>query len=385
MQKRIWEIAEIFYCPIVGTCLSLKEQRQFLRRCGVKAKGAQDYAVHVTLIDMLKQESAPAKRFEKLLNRKYRKEIAEWQDFPSEKWLSFFARHLQPATAGALLWFSAIYQELSERQYVDIYGRIHILTHAQFLQQAALLKQLTRAKDDRKHFQEKYHALQTRYRHDRRAFQELEHRHLLQQKKFEVLQVEHDQVKQTSSLEEWRVECEVLQQKLQRTEEKLYTRTLAVDELKAERDYLKQQIDDHQLFIEDMQEELAKMLDQFKQAASQADQCPNYALCNRRILLVGGITKLRAFYEQLVTRMGGQFEYHDGYKYTGTDALSHLVDRSDVVICPVDVNSHSACLHVKKYCKEQNKPYYMLRSSSLSALHNTLTEVARIGECEALA
>jgi hypothetical protein len=92
-----------------------------------------------------------------------------------------------------------------------------------------------------------------------------------------------------------------------------------------------------------------------------------------------GMTKLRLFYGQLVTKMGGQFEYHDGYKYNGPETLSRLVDRSDVVICPVDVNSHSACLHVKKWCKKLNKPYYMLRSSSISTIHQTLTEVAAMG------
>ena len=115
MQKRIWEIAEIFYCPIVGICLSVKEQRPFLKRCGVNARGAQDYAVHVTLIDILKKESAPAKRFEKLLNRKYRKEITAWQYVTPEEWMPFFDQYLCPASAGALLWFLAIYLDLSER------------------------------------------------------------------------------------------------------------------------------------------------------------------------------------------------------------------------------------------------------------------------------
>lgn len=385
MQKRIWEIAEIFYCPIVGICLSIKEQRQYLKRCGVNARGAQDYAVHVTLIDMLKKESAPAKRFEKLLNRKYRKEITAWQYVTPEEWMPFFDRHLCPATAGALLWFLAIYLNLSERQQVEVYGALHMFMHAQFFKQAALLNQLAQKTDMYKQIKEKYHALQIQFRQERHSFQELERRHALQQKEIYALQAEVLKLKQAAPVETVQAECDLLRQKLQSSEEKLRTRTVAVENLKIEKSQIKQQLDEYQTVVEDMQGELVKILDQFTRATSQTEHCPNAALCNRRILIVGGITKLRAFYEQLVIKMGGQFEYHDGYKYNGAETLSHLVGRSDVVICPVNVNSHSACLHVKKCCKELNKPYYMLRSSSLSAIHSTLAEVARIGEGKALA
>ena len=375
----------MFYCPIAGVCLSLSEQRQFIKRYGGKVKGVQDYVVHVTMINLLKKESAPAKRFEKLLDRKYRQEIAQWEGMESEEWLELFHQCLTPVTAGALLWFSALYLDLSECQRVDVYGAIHMLMHAQLLQQAELQNQLTRAKAQHARVQEKYRALQTQRRHERQSFRQLERRHALRQKEIQALQDEVRMLKQAAPPEELWVECEGLRQKLRRTEEKLYGRTEKIEELKAERNRLSQQIAEHQLLAENMRAELATMLNQFTESAAQAERCPNFALCNRRILIVGGMTKLRSFYEQLVLKMGGQFDYHDGYQYQGVDSLSHLVERSDVVICPVDVNSHSACLHVKKCCKELNKPYYMLRNSSLSAIHRTLSEVARITESRALA
>jgi hypothetical protein len=377
--RRIWEISEMFYCPIAGICLSLSEQRQFLRRYGGKVKGVQEYAVHVTLIDVLKRETDPARRFERLLNRKYRREIAEWDGIAPEDWLEFFYQHLTPATAGALVWFSALYLDLTEHQEVDVYGTVHMLMHTQFLQQAELLNQLTRAKALRKGMQKKYQALQTQRRHERQAFRQLEGSHALQEKNVQDLHAEICRLRQAAPPEELQNAYGDLRRKLDRTEEKLQTRTAMIDELKAEREQLRQQIAEHQEFGENVHAELTTILDQLTQPASQTAHCPNFALCNRRILIVGGMTKLRAFYEQLVVKMGGQFEYHDGYTCNGHKPLTSLVDRSDVVICPVDVNSHSACLHVKKCCKELNKPYYMLRSSSISTLHQTLTEVAAVG------
>ncbi|HEC36184.1 MAG TPA: DUF2325 domain-containing protein, partial [Anaerolineae bacterium] len=40
------------------------------------------------------------------------------------------------------------------------------------------------------------------------------------------------------------------------------------------------------------------------------------------------------------------------------------------------VNSHRACLSVKKICKKWEKPYYMLPSSSVSSISRALTDVA---------
>lgn len=263
---------------------------------------------------------------------------------------------------------------------MEVYGALHMLMHAQFFQQAALLNQLAQKTDRYKQIREKYHVLQIHSQQEQRSFQELARRNAEQHKEIHALQAEVLKLKHAAPIEKVQAEHDALRQKFQVTEEKLRTRTVAVENLKHEKAQIMQQLDEYHIVVEDMQSELMKILNQFTQAASQTEHCPNVALCNRRILIVGGITKLRAFYEQLVIKMGGQFEYHDGYKYNGTETLSHLVNRSDVVICPVNVNSHSACLHVKKCCKELNKPYYMLRSSSLSAIHSTLTEVARVAE-----
>jgi hypothetical protein len=375
-KKRIWEIDDMFYCPITGVCLTIPEQKQFLKRCGAKVKDVSTYALHTMLIQEARTETKTAKRLEKTLNRKYRKEIAAWETMPDEEWLSFFVQNLNISTVGALLWFSVIYLELSQEQQVDIYSSIHMLLHEQFLQQSVLLKKLERVEKMHKILQEKYQTLRIQLRHEHKSHHNCERQYALRQQELNTLRAENLKLKQGKQIAEGQADCDILRQKLYRTEKKLHTRTVAVEKLKAERNQLQQDLEARRLFIEEIQDEFTKILEQFKQTASQAEHCPNVALCNRRILIVGGMTKLRSFYEQLVTKMGGQFEYHDGYKYNGNGNLSHLVDRSDVVICPVDVNSHSACLHVKKCCKELNKPYYMLRNSSISTIHQTLTQVA---------
>jgi len=48
------------------------------------------------------------------------------------------------------------------------------------------------------------------------------------------------------------------------------------------------------------------------------------------------------------------------------------VKRSDLVICPVNCNSHNACLKVKKLCNQYDKELKILSSSSLSAVSHAL-------------
>ena len=381
MQKKIWEIHTLFHCPIVGVCLTMSDQRQILRKSGFKTKHMQEHDIHVTLIEHARKETTVAKRLEKVLNRQYRQEIAQWEGLTAEIWPSLFDAHFNAQTAGALLWFTAAYVELSQEQIYSIYGKMHMLLYSQFQAQQSLLRRCDRLETKHDDVNKKCHDMRRQLRGEQKLRQTLESQQTRKEKQIQTLLTENEMLKQRPEFEELQVQNNLLEERLQRIEGKLQTRTVAVNELKEERNQLKQQIHEQQSLLQGMEHELKKIFDQFRCAESQAAlHCPNYALCERRILIVGGMTKLRAFYETLVTQMGGEFEYHDGYKYDGDEALSHLVDRSDVVLCPVDVNSHSACLNVKKFCKKMNKPYYMLHSSSISTIHNTLREVANSGQ-----
>ncbi len=379
--KRIWEIEELFHCPLVGMCLTIPQQKQILKRGGIEEKMTEEYTVHATLIRKVREKSQIATRFETQLNRKYHREISEWQSIPPEEWMPFFCQTLNPGTAGALLWLSTAYLDLSCHQRMLVYGEIHMLGFHAFQGRSRLLKKVEMVEKQRSALQDRYQSLRSHFKNERKMLKEREQQYISRQRELEALLSDTLQVQpsQPQSSADLQAECTMLNEKLLRMEKKLHTREIAAEKLKSERDRFKQQFLEHQQLVEDMQGELAKIMEHFSLVTSQADHCPNAALCNRRVLIVGGMTKLRSFYEQIVTKMGGQFEYHDGYKYNGVEGLSRLVDRSDVVICPVDVNSHSACLHVKKCCKELNKPYYMLRSSSVSTIHQTLTEVAALG------
>ncbi len=96
------------------------------------------------------------------------------------------------------------------------------------------------------------------------------------------------------------------------------------------------------------------------------------ATCPLRVLVVGGIERMESRYRELVEGKGHIFEYHAGHQRKGGNKLDNCLLRADVVLCPVNCNSHTACLQVKKLCKKYGKNLHMMRNFSLTALGSAI-------------
>jgi hypothetical protein len=123
---------------------------------------------------------------------------------------------------------------------------------------------------------------------------------------------------------------------------------------------------------ERFQHDAREIMDQLACLDRCDKSCPSFDLCKKRILLVGGVTRIKTLYRQLVEDGGGVFEYHDGYMTKGAKDLERRLKQADVVLCPVTCNSHGACTMVKKLGKKYNKPVHMLASSGLTAFSQVL-------------
>ncbi len=102
--------------------------------------------------------------------------------------------------------------------------------------------------------------------------------------------------------------------------------------------------------------------------------CP-CASCPQRILVVGGIERMEPLYREVIEAKGHIFEYRAGHLRKGGNKLDNLLQRADIVLCPVNCNSHTACLQVKSMCKKYKKNLQIMKNFSLSAIERTLVEV----------
>lgn len=102
--------------------------------------------------------------------------------------------------------------------------------------------------------------------------------------------------------------------------------------------------------------------------------CPAFDLCRKRVLIVGGIERMESQYRKLVEEQGGGIlEYHAGHMKGGKKQLEKSLQRADVVLCPVNCNSHGACLMVKNLAKKYCKPVHMMPNFSMSAIAGVIS------------
>jgi len=103
--------------------------------------------------------------------------------------------------------------------------------------------------------------------------------------------------------------------------------------------------------------------------------CPYaHGLIGKKVTLVGGIDSLEYHYRQIVESFGGRFCRHDGDCGGGEKGLHDCIFGADLVVCPVEVNSHNAAKSVKKICKSRGVRCYFPRSASITGLRNALKE-----------
>lgn len=124
-------------------------------------------------------------------------------------------------------------------------------------------------------------------------------------------------------------------------------------------------------------------VDKLAASVCNCDGCCNHTgleigpkLKDKKVAYVGGVESLETSYKEMAESFGCFFCYHCGHCEGGKRVIENLVEKNDVLFCPIDINSHNACLLVKKACKLRDKPCYFLRSSGLSALKKGLVNFA---------
>lgn len=354
--RDIWEISSDFHCSIVGTCLSLEEQKMILQKEHIKKTGA--YETHGIIVSSCSMRSSISLRVNRMLKVKYTKIMRQTAELTIDELKEFWREHLEREDICGAYWAVLARRDLPDCLASKFFGDVHMLSHYKAATRRSGQRQLDNLQ------------LECR-RLSARLLRESDKRNKLQQ--------EIDQLK--ASLKQSQAENRRLQQKAQPaaqpqvSSQKIERQKQVINELrcyKSQYNNLKNQLNEQ---MELNQKLKLKLRPQIEQSCSP--DCPSYECCAKRILMVGGITKMSARYRELADKRGCDFEYHDGYLRDGEQSLEGKINRCDLVLCPVDVNSHNACLSVKKICKKLNKPYRMLPSSSLSSVARSLNEPRR--------
>ncbi|MCG8568040.1 MAG: DUF2325 domain-containing protein [Desulfobacterales bacterium] len=387
----IWDVEQHFKCPVIGAVLSETKHRNILKKCGYDVRKMKPYEYHRCIMEKLDGPNNVSIKVNNYLLNQARKYMAAIDGLEESKVRAMWAAHLKEGNVGPLLFAIVACRDTGPEMLCDVSGEVHMLAHANMTGILDVRKELqqlkeTRTREDKKS-KEKTQTIKslvkTRKSQDD-AVSRLEARNRALELEVQELRAQLPDGENGAPMEDLKEKVATLQALLQDAEGENRRQAREQKALEIELFSLrnKNRLLDKELneFVDNFSR-AAQTMDYFpaKAALQSSDQCrecgckecegcPGPQLCAKRIFMIGGITKMKAHYKEIVENAGGSFEYHDGYMKNTNANLEAKVRRSDLVICPVNCNSHTACLKVKKLCNQYDTELKMLHNSSLAAL-----------------
>lgn len=383
-RKSIWQVDDIYHCSIIGTCLTLSEQKKLLAKEKCSTKGYSPYEIHRFMISKAKNENRISRRTNNLLNQKYDKEISEFSQCSEWKFLSTWNEKLKTGQICGLYWMALTNGNYPSDTIERIFGDVHMLSHINggevrsSLNKAAMVQEenirlrdaLKREKETRRQMMKNLCVLEKNL-----ADTEEKYRNVILGNRKLIAKLTEDF--SNEKIKKFEAENTALKDLLAQEESKSKSCERSIASLKNEKKAMRSELSALKKDNKMLTKEIQDAMQQFSEIYKPCDEsCPAFNLCKKRVLIVGGITKMKNLYRDLIEQKGGLFDYDDGYMRNGENTLEGKVRRSDIVFCPVDVNSHNACLSVKKICRKADKPYWMLSNSSLTSISQSLMKLA---------
>ncbi len=372
-RLHFWQIASFFKCPVIGTCLRVGEQKRLLKKSAVCVKSASAYDIHEVLVAAGDKDTPLGRRIDRFLHRKFAGATAVLLPMEEDRVLRCFQEAWEAGNGAACLWAAAVHPHLSFAGRRKIFGVVHMSMHrdgARHMKQALMLRRLQKSLEDARH------SLKAANVH-RRAMTK-EHRSLICNyrqicAKLAAANLERADASPSPppdpavdagiAAENRRLSQQIAVLARNNGERKRQCAALATENRNLA-DQLAQQQRAYAQLLEKSRSVLAEALAMGGCNVS----CPAFDLCKKRILIVGGRSRMEHLYRRLIEGSGGILEYHDGCVKNGVRQLESRLRRADVVICPVSCNSHGACAFVKNVAKKYGKPVHMLANFSLNAV-----------------
>ncbi|WDP92747.1 MAG: DUF2325 domain-containing protein [Desulfobacter sp.] len=380
----MWEIESHFKCPVAGAILSVEKHRDILKKCGYDVSGLKSYEYHQLIMSQLNDRNPISVKVNNVIRSRAKKWMDMIEGMDETQMRRLWDQNLESGQVGPLMYAIVSYEDSNLDLLQDVYGEVHMMAHANMTGIFKVRKDLAGNRDalDREKKKLKIKTGENRdlvklRKKDTKRISDLETENIRLKKQVGVLEqrLAPETPANANRIKGLEARAAALESEL---ESELEARALVLTDKNAEIQALRMELarvrNENQTTRREMEAFISALGDTAPPPCRQTDSgcrkeaCSHYRLCARRIFMIGGITKMKAYYKDIVEKAGGQFEYHDGYiKGAGMD-IEARVKRSDLVLCPVNCNSHNACIQVKKLCNQHKTPLKILSSSSLSAV-----------------
>ena len=370
-RKQLWEIDTQLLCSVCGTCLSMEEQRRLLRKLDVNEKDCSDYEIHSLMVrygDFLNKISY---QVNKLLNQKYRYDIARYAGLNEEEYWGVWEEHYARGDVCGLYWIAVTHRGLSESLMQKFFSDIHMLSHLNGGENRKEKAECGRLEEENRRLREKLLIQKKLRKEQARELAAGNKRIKLLESKLINLEklVESEKDARGKAVPDVTPSTQQFKDEIEERQRELEQSYRLIEDISREKDSLSCELAHQRRVSRQLYEEFQRML---KELSEMPPVCQKTARevnqCRLRILMVGGVTRLSSICQEMVESLGYEFTYHDGYMNTGANKLKNLIQNVDMVLCSTDCNSHGACQNVKKICKSLNKDCCFLNNTSLSSI-----------------
>ena len=377
-RLRLWELPPGLHCAVLGTCLGFADLVKTGRKAGIVPEpDATDYEVHAWFVQRCCEPSPLTRLLHKRLDRSWRTAIDAARAARDEAALAaFWTRALAKGDIAGPFWAAMTHPAATEDLRSAAYGDVHMLSHRMGSANRDASRRLRAAESERDGLSRSLADATRRLERHARENEALQHRLRTAESGAAALALAEARLRAFESGEHHRglrSERDALGAELDEARLSRDAETRRSQALERELAALRQANEDAAARLGEAETE-CRALEAVLQSgiAGEVDRAaadaPAIDLCGRRIAYVGGREAAVRHFRALIERSNGQFAHHDGGVEDGAARLDRVLNQADVVLCPVDCVSHSACLRAKKFCKRTAKTFVPLRSASLSSL-----------------
>ncbi|HYG88653.1 MAG TPA: DUF2325 domain-containing protein [Azospirillum sp.] len=358
-RRKLWEIPRSYHCAIVGTCFTPEDMAWMCRKLRLSlAPDAREYDVHRYFVEQAGSANPAAKLMHKRLDEKFSGEVRRFaRESTEEGWAALWDAALASGAVAAAYWALTSHACIPDDLRLRAYADVHMLSH---LMGGENRRSLRENQDLGRRCAE----LEARLARAERSAAER-----LAEKDARIHELEAEVAQQRAAactVREPRTPRAPGQDRLLR-EVTALRRRVAVERLRART-------------AEAEAEKLRRLID----GPAQAPRRPEVGraveprdLGGQAILYVGGRPSLLPFLRAAVESRNGCLLHHDGGFEQASRCLEGLVERADVVVCPIDCVSHDACLRVKGLCRRMSKPFLPVRSAGATTFTRMLGSLGR--------
>jgi len=366
----IWQVPSHQLCTLIGMCIDVPYIRKLRKRfptITADIQGDTDYELHAFCVNACLDKNLLSMRLNKHLNRSYQTFVIALRQHKTDQAIESFWRSTDltdERQIAGFCWAILTSQYVCTEIKNKLYGEIHMLSHAtgQVLRieqkklaienERLLVEQPKQARALLRH--------QTRYENQQEINKSLENQIITLKQKLS----EKDNTPINSSDRK-------LNELLKNYEKTIWSQHAQIVQL--------------QIKLEHQEEEYKALKANHANSPKLVNETDDSStsvipfssdLCGKSILYVGGFSRHKDRFKQLIESINGQFLYHDGGMEQSTHLLNMMVKKADAVFCPIDCISHGAVGRIKSLTKTECKDCIFLRSPSLTSFKKEVMQYA---------